>query len=361
MHKMQEERDQRKKLLQFFMGLNESFTAARGQTLMINPLPSVPQAYSFVKEEERQRMGHNTTQSFTANVKNNSQTSKMQSSVPNNTNDSLTKRATLKCVYCHKEGHQHSLEQLEQQVAQMSQLMTAMINNKVMGTPEDHVAGLAYSMLSYSPHDSLHTWIMDTDDSTHAIEFNSSQFLVKHKGIVLTSGTQKGGLYYLFVNTVIPHINNVGPSVNNLPSKLWHLRLVHAPHDILKHITSLDISAPCSKDCLVCPTAKQSMLPFPKHSSSHANSPFILVHMDVWGSYKVTTTEGCRYRDEYRDKGRRRSRSRSRDRSSHEYRGRDRDYHHRSRNRSLSPDYRKDRERSRYDDARRSRSRSRGR
>ena len=105
MHKMQEERDQRKKLLQFFMGLNESFTAARGQTLMINPLPSVPQAYSFVKEEERQRMGHNTTQSFTANVKNNSQTSKMQSSVPNNTNDSLTKRATLKCVYCHKEGH----------------------------------------------------------------------------------------------------------------------------------------------------------------------------------------------------------------------------------------------------------------
>ena len=134
-----------------------------------------------------------------------------------------------------------------------------------------------------------------TDDSTHAIEFNSSQFLVKHKGIVLTSGTQKGGLYYLFVNTVIPHINNVGPSVNNLPSKLWHLRLVHAPHDILKHITSLDISAPCSKDCLVCPTAKQSMLPFPKHSSSHANSPFILVHMDVWGSYKVTTTEGCRY------------------------------------------------------------------
>ena len=45
--------------------------------------------------------------------------------------------------------------------------MTAMINNKVMGTPEDHVAGLAYSMLSYSPHDSLHTWIMDTGDSNH--------------------------------------------------------------------------------------------------------------------------------------------------------------------------------------------------
>ena len=87
--------------------------------------------------------------------------------------------------------------------------------------------------------------------------------MVKHKGTVLTSGTQKGGLCYLFVDTVIPHINNVGPSVNNLPSKLWHLRLVHAPHDVLKHNTSLDISAPCSKDCLVCLAAKQSMLPFP--------------------------------------------------------------------------------------------------
>ena len=250
---------------------------------------------------------------------------------------------------------QHSLEQLQQQVAQMSHLMTTMINNKAMGTPKDHVAGLAYSMLSFSLHDSLHTWIVDTgdysnhmcydmnlisnlkklphpfqvafptglfisvnytgsasvsltstftlhhvllvptfhcnmlsiskltEDSTYAVELNSSQFMVKHKGTVLTSGTQKGGLYYLFVDTVIPHINNVGPSINNLPSKLWHLRLVHAPHDVLKHNTSLDISAPCSKDCLVCLAAKQSMLPFPKHSSSHANSPFIFVHMDVWG------------------------------------------------------------------------------
>lgn len=40
-HKVQVERDQKKKLLQFLMGLHESNATIRGQILMMNPLPSV--------------------------------------------------------------------------------------------------------------------------------------------------------------------------------------------------------------------------------------------------------------------------------------------------------------------------------
>ena len=42
--------------MQFLMGLNESYSARRGQILPMNPLPSVRQAYSFVCQEEKKRL-----------------------------------------------------------------------------------------------------------------------------------------------------------------------------------------------------------------------------------------------------------------------------------------------------------------
>lgn len=57
-HKVQEERDQRKKLIKFLMGLQDSYSTARGQILIMDPLssvnhayprPSVNHAYSLIK------------------------------------------------------------------------------------------------------------------------------------------------------------------------------------------------------------------------------------------------------------------------------------------------------------------------
>ncbi|KAI9165452.1 hypothetical protein LWI28_014477 [Acer negundo] len=44
------------KLMQFLMGLNDSYSAVRGQILLMNLLPSVRQAYSSVSQEEKQRL-----------------------------------------------------------------------------------------------------------------------------------------------------------------------------------------------------------------------------------------------------------------------------------------------------------------
>lgn len=50
-----------------------------------------------------------------------------------------------------------------------------------------------------------------------------------------------------------------------------------------------------NNDWPVCPSSKQTMLPFPQHSSSHASQFFSLIHMDLWGPYHVAKTHGCKY------------------------------------------------------------------
>ncbi|KAH0773659.1 hypothetical protein KY290_010796 [Solanum tuberosum] len=42
-------------LVQFLMGLNDSYYAPRGNILMISPLPSIPDAYALLMQEEQQR------------------------------------------------------------------------------------------------------------------------------------------------------------------------------------------------------------------------------------------------------------------------------------------------------------------
>ena len=50
-----QQQDQQK-LMQFLMGLNDSYSVVRGQILLMNPLPSVRQAYSSISQKEKQRL-----------------------------------------------------------------------------------------------------------------------------------------------------------------------------------------------------------------------------------------------------------------------------------------------------------------
>lgn len=88
------------------MGLNDSFSTARGQILMMNPLPTIAQAFSLIKQEERQRQGSAILPSFLGTVKNEQPVGK--SYVGHNQSDgtnSIGKKSSLKCNYCHKKGH----------------------------------------------------------------------------------------------------------------------------------------------------------------------------------------------------------------------------------------------------------------
>jgi len=51
---------QEQNMVHFLMGLNDSYTTARGSLLMMNPLPSLGQTYCLLIQEERQRQVRNT-------------------------------------------------------------------------------------------------------------------------------------------------------------------------------------------------------------------------------------------------------------------------------------------------------------
>ncbi|GJX45393.1 cysteine-rich receptor-like protein kinase 8 [Tanacetum coccineum] len=49
------DRDQRKRLIQFLIGLGECYSNLRGQILLMQPLPTVAKAYGMIRQEEKRR------------------------------------------------------------------------------------------------------------------------------------------------------------------------------------------------------------------------------------------------------------------------------------------------------------------
>ncbi|WZY73460.1 hypothetical protein YC2023_005700 [Brassica napus] len=55
------DRDEQDRVLKFLMGLNDTFTATRGQILMMEPKPSLIKVFNLVSQEERQRSMKNSS------------------------------------------------------------------------------------------------------------------------------------------------------------------------------------------------------------------------------------------------------------------------------------------------------------
>ena len=98
------------RLIQFLMGLNSSYTAVRGNILMMSLFPTMSQAYSLLVQEERQRqhkikhhfLGENT--SFFARTSNTSfptRTSK-HPFIPRKSDE---RKPILFCEHCKRNGY----------------------------------------------------------------------------------------------------------------------------------------------------------------------------------------------------------------------------------------------------------------
>ncbi|GJW47728.1 retrovirus-related pol polyprotein from transposon TNT 1-94 [Tanacetum coccineum] len=83
---------------------------------------------------------------------------------------------------------------------------------------------------------------------------------------------------------------------NNDAYALWHHRLGHVSDSKLKHMKDLPVvmSKSHSAECLSCLMAKFSKLRYAQ-SDSHSTEVVELIHIDIWGPYKVATTDKYRY------------------------------------------------------------------
>uniref|UniRef100_A0A803LD02 Integrase catalytic domain-containing protein n=1 Tax=Chenopodium quinoa TaxID=63459 RepID=A0A803LD02_CHEQI len=115
-------------------------------------------------------------------------------------------------------------------------------------------------------------------------------------------GKMKNGLYYLVHHLTDAWAQNILQNEKRAafntsskqakdtdPLTVWHNRLGHASLTKMKHISCVKPHIQQDKKiCLTCPMSKFTKLPF-SLSDSHASDVFELIHMDIWGPYKICT------------------------------------------------------------------------
>ncbi|KAF5815624.1 putative RNA-directed DNA polymerase [Helianthus annuus] len=130
-------------------------------------------------------------------------------------------------------------------------------------------------------------------DNGIAVLFNEDNCMLqdlKSKKI-LVIGKQENGLYMIGRNG-----NSVNTCFNSvLMSNMWHSRLGHPSDQVLAGLKgSLGIKSIQHGPCEICHKSKQVRVPFPlsEHKSKTVGN---LVHLDLWGPYKISSYEGYKY------------------------------------------------------------------
>lgn len=93
--------------------------------------------------------------------------------------------------------------------------------------------------------------------------------------------------------STILSFNYCNVCIIDISPALWHSRLGRTSESKLVYITDINYSLIKSL-CEVCPLAKHKRLSFPKNSTT-AKKFFYLLHMDLWGPYRVKFIQGTSY------------------------------------------------------------------
>ncbi|KAL0378847.1 UNVERIFIED_CONTAM: Retrovirus-related Pol polyprotein from transposon TNT 1-94 [Sesamum radiatum] len=244
-------------LMQFLMGLHESFDKEKSQVLMMDPLADLEKAYSMILGVEKQR-------SMQVNLTDSANHAAFQLSFKDNRREGadrqLQKRRpyvdkrNLTCSNCNKSGH---LKETCFQLHGVPDWYKSLGDKKKKGAGSNGFA----AVVDYTPIGP-----------------------VANQG---ASATNKAD-----VADMVPEILKLVQH-RSMPSDPITNFANFAQYD--DEFADCNISdSPVDFVCDICLMAKQSRVPF-SLSNSHASKPFDLVHLDVWEPYKTPTILGCNY------------------------------------------------------------------
>ncbi|GJT84605.1 putative RNA-directed DNA polymerase [Tanacetum coccineum] len=363
------------KLMQFLMGLDDSYMQIRSNILSRDPLPDVRCAYAIISSEESHRVVSNSSvgasqrsQSsiFNSSVNNRGFTQRTptsgNSSRPNNMtrpsgggNRRTNGGPQLFCENCGFNGHTidsssstFSDDQLSkiislikdnslnnekgvqanmagvivdsganQHLTYTDKFLVNVVNISNLGITVSHPNGTEAVITSVgdmvlSRNLTLYDVLVVPDycvslmsvhkvarDSGLIIAFNENKCFVLPQDLremkILGTGNQIDGLYY-FNNGDVQGINTGFEKLNcNLSKYIWHSRLGHPSDQVLKVLEHELVFDNCDLGhCEICQRSKQTREPFPL--SEHKSSVLVeLVHLDLWGPYRIASKEGFRY------------------------------------------------------------------
>lgn len=116
-----------------------------------------------------------------------------------------------------------------------------------------------------------------------------------HRTKLVGTGSEEGGLYFFDIDSKGKSMcSNVSVSCF-VSYQLWHSRLGHPAYPVLNVLKErLNIGSETSSPCEICHKAKQSRTKFglSEHKSKEIGE---LVHLDIWGPYKVNSRDGFTY------------------------------------------------------------------
>uniref|UniRef100_A0A2N9HKX8 Integrase catalytic domain-containing protein n=1 Tax=Fagus sylvatica TaxID=28930 RepID=A0A2N9HKX8_FAGSY len=346
-------------VMQFLMGLNDSFTHVRAQILMTDPLPTITKAFALVVQEERQRninipslapAGDSVALFTRGEAPRNHYGGKGQfikKERPLCSHCGITGHTVDKCYKLHgyppgykfknkmhsanqtsatgEEIHlpftqvqcQQLLAMLSSQASlnpsqpQMSNQITCQNQDASSSTPHQAASAISQFMADHMVHSlskfssvisTINTYIhLPNGEKALATHIGTVQDLVAWKRIGL--GRKRNGLYFLQVSTTAtkPHSFPsvaVHTAVNNTPTfDVWHHRLGHPSSSRLSLLKHVinDLVIPSANEH--CKVCHISKQKrLPFTNSVHVTAvPFELIHCDIWGPYHVPTLDNQKY------------------------------------------------------------------
>ncbi|KAL6311931.1 hypothetical protein AAG906_013204 [Vitis piasezkii] len=342
----------REYVLQFLMGLNDSYAQIRGQILMMDPLPAINKVFSLVIQEERHRtVGY----SYSGSHNSDPMTFGSNSNAPTGSSGgSKTRRDRITCSHCGFQGHTkdkcyklvgyppgwkfknkgpnsssmaNNSEVLESLNAcqQLIQLLTNQLSSPSSASTENSSTGPSVSNFAGNKVKIQNKgWIIDSGATHHVcndISLFDSSIAVQNIRVTLPlvfvllielvrsffEGCQasKCVICAYFRYNLLYMIGKGSGKVafvatSRIPTSnilsLWHSRLGHPSFSRLKGLQSvLDFDSSFDlTPCNVCPLAKQRCLPYIS-LNKRCSSTFDLLHLDIWGPFSVGSVEGYKF------------------------------------------------------------------